>query len=64
MSIVALDKVTLVGHRDNKDEVLAELQAFGCLHLIPLTPEGRAREDTGPSKNAREALRFLAGAPE
>lgn len=64
MSIVALDKVTLVGHRDNKEEVLAQLQAFGCMHLIPLTPEGRARADSGPSKNTREALRFLAGAPE
>jgi V/A-type H+-transporting ATPase subunit I len=64
MSIIALDKVTLVGHRDNKDEVLAGLQELGCLHLIPLTAEGEAISATGPSKDAREALRFLAAAPE
>jgi V/A-type H+-transporting ATPase subunit I len=64
VSIVDLDKVTLVGHRDNKDEVLAGLQELGCLHLIPLTPRGEAKTDSGPSKDAREALRFLAGAPE
>ena len=60
MSIVALDKVTLVGHRDNKERVLEGLQELGCLHLIPLTPEGQATGDTGPSKDAREALKFLA----
>ena len=62
MSIVALDKVTLVGHRHNKAEVLVGLQDLGCLHLIPLTPEGRATGDAGPSKHAREALHFLASA--
>ena len=62
MSIAALDKVTLVGHRDNKSEVLTGLQSLGCLHLIPLTPEGKALEDAGPSKNAREALHFIASA--
>lgn len=62
MSIVALDKLTIVGHRHNKDEVLAGLQELGCLHLIPLTPEGKAAGTVGPSKRAREALRFLASA--
>ena len=64
MSIVDLNKVTLVGHRDNKDEVLEGLQELGCLHLIPLTAGGEAKSDNGPSKSAREALKFLAGAPE
>jgi V/A-type H+-transporting ATPase subunit I len=64
VSIVALEKVTLVGHQNNKEEVLSGLQALGCLHLIPLTPEGEARSETGPSKDARAALRFLAGAPQ
>lgn len=64
MSIVDLNKITLVGHRDNKSEVLAGLQELGCLHLIPLTEKGETRTDSGPSKTAREALRFLAGAPE
>ncbi len=64
MSIVDLNKITLVGHRDNKSEVLAGLQELGFLHLIPLTQKGEARTDSGPSKTAREALRFLAGAPD
>ena len=62
MTIATLDKVTIVGHRDNKDEVLAGLQELGCLHLIPLTLEGRVAGDVGPSKHAREALHFLASA--
>ncbi len=62
MSIAALCKVTLLGHTDDKDRVLDDLQDMGCLHLIPLTPEGRASEHTGPSKDAREALHFLASA--
>jgi V/A-type H+-transporting ATPase subunit I len=62
MSIEALQKVALAGHLDNKNEVLMGLQELGCLHLIPLTPEGKATGDSGPSKDAREALRFLASA--
>jgi V/A-type H+/Na+-transporting ATPase subunit I len=62
MTIATLDKVTLVGHRHNKDEVLAGLQDLGCLHLIPLTLEGKVAGDVGPSKHAREALHYLASA--
>jgi V/A-type H+-transporting ATPase subunit I len=64
MSIVSLYKITLAGHLSDKEEVLAGLQELGCLHLIPLTPEGEAAAATGPSKEAREALRFLACAPQ
>ena len=64
MSIVALDKVTLIGHCADKDKVLSGLQALGCLHLIPLTAEGEAADGAGPSKDARDALHFLAGAPQ
>jgi len=62
MTIVSLDKVTLVGHQHNKSEVLIGLQNLGCLHLIPLSPEGRATGTSGPSKDAREALHFIASA--
>ena len=62
MSIAALDKVTLIGHCGDKEAVIDGLQALGCLHLIPLTPEGDAAADAGPSKQARDALHFLAGA--
>jgi hypothetical protein len=64
MSIVSLYKATLAGHLDDKEDVLTGLQELGCLHLIPLTPEGEPAADTGPSKEAREALRFLASTPQ
>jgi V/A-type H+-transporting ATPase subunit I len=64
VSIVTLDKVTLIGHCGDKEQVMSGLQALGCLHLIPLTPEGDAAQGAGPSKDARDALHFLAGAPQ
>ena len=42
-----------------REALLADLQQLGCLHLIPLTPEGFAAQDLGPSKSAREALRAV-----
>ena len=64
MSIVSLEKLTILGHQDNKDEVLEGLQALGCLHLIPLTSQGETKAGVGPSKDAQEALRFLASTPQ
>lgn len=59
MSIVPLSKVTLFGHRDDKEAVLDALQTMGCLHIIPLG-DGQRREGTeGASSEAREALRYL-----
>lgn len=61
MSIVSLEKVTLLAPEDLKDEVLLDLQTLGCLHLIPLTAAGEPADDgEGPSRQAREALKFLA----
>ncbi|MEM7436604.1 MAG: ATPase V, partial [Myxococcota bacterium] len=61
MSIVQLKKVTLLAPDDLKDRVIEDLQALGCLHLIPLTAEGEPADDgAGPSRQAREALKFLA----
>lgn len=59
MSILRLRKITLVGHIEDKREVLDELQTLGCLHLIPLVGGDSARAGQGPSQQAREALRFL-----
>ena len=56
MSIAALDKITLVGHQASKSDVLDGLQQLGCLHLIPLSPEGRATGAAGPSKPDRPPL--------
>jgi V/A-type H+-transporting ATPase subunit I len=64
LSIVSLAKATVVGHEQDKQQVLAELQELGCLHLIPLTPEGEPAAEAGPSREAREALQFLASCPQ
>ncbi len=64
MSIVDLAKVTLIGHADDKEQVVAELQELGCLHLIPLSPEGEPRGEPGSSRESHEALKFLASAPQ
>ena len=61
MSIVQLRKVTFLAPVELKDEVIEDLQALGCLHLIPLTAEGEPADDSaGPSRQARDALKFLA----
>ena len=39
MSILSLVKATFYGHVEDRKQVLSDLQAFGCLHLIPLIPE-------------------------
>ncbi len=64
MTITPLVKATLLGHETEKERVLEELQELGCLHLVPLTAEGEVAADTGASRESREALEFLAGAPQ
>ena len=49
MSIVSLEKVTFYGHVDDRQQVLADLQAKGCLHLIDLAPEEDTLSLAGPS---------------
>ena len=63
MSIVSLVKVTFYGHMDDREQVLADLQKFGCLHLIPLAPEKETLTKGGPSSRAREALQYLLSYP-
>jgi len=64
VTIVALKKITVYGHADDKARVIEDLQSLGCLHLIPLTDEGEpAGEGEGPSRKALEALKFLASCP-
>ncbi len=63
MSIVSLVKVTFYGHTDDRQQVLSDLQKFGCLHLIPLAPEKEALTKVGPASRSREALRFLTSCP-
>ena len=63
MSIVSLVKVTFYGHVDDREQVLADLQKFGCLHLIPLAPEKETLTKGGPSSRAREALQYILSYP-
>ncbi len=64
MSIVSLVKVTFYGHTDDRQQILSDLQKFGCLHLIPLAPEQETlHKGSGPSSRLREALRFLTSCP-
>jgi V/A-type H+-transporting ATPase subunit I len=60
MSIVSLVKVTFYGHTDDRQQVLSDLQRFGCLHLIPLAPVRETLTTGGPSSRSREALRYLS----
>ncbi|HKI49606.1 MAG TPA: V-type ATPase 116kDa subunit family protein, partial [Desulfobacteria bacterium] len=59
MTIVALDKVTICGHVDDRRQILTDLQDLGCLHLIAINPEKDSVGPSGPTSRAREALRFL-----
>ena len=63
MSIVSLEKITFYGHVDDRQQVLADLQAKGCLHLIDLAPEEDTLSLAGPSSRAREAMQFLYSCP-
>ncbi len=61
MSIVQLYKATLFGMVDDKSTVLEQIQALGCLHLVPLIPERRETERpiSGQPVEAYKALRYL-----
>lgn len=63
MSIVALSKVTVYGHLDDKTRVLEDLQDMGCLHLLSLNPDHDPGRRGGPTSEAREALQFLVSCP-
>lgn len=66
MSIVPLVKVSLVGILDDKEKVLEAAQAFGNLHLIPLSSAQKELEavPAGQGRDAVEALRWLVDNPE
>jgi len=65
MSIVPLQRVTLVGLGADRDAVLEGLQRLGCLEIIK-----RTREELGDAlqpelaTEVREALKFLLGCPD
>lgn len=66
MSIVKLEKLSLIGLLSDKDRVLDRLQSLGCMHLLPLACTPRDMEGLPPERaeNARKALRYLMDVPE
>lgn len=65
MSIVPLARVSLCGARADKEATLAELQAAGVMHLIPLREAPPlAPSDPEARRRARTAFRHLAETPE
>jgi V/A-type H+-transporting ATPase subunit I len=64
MSIVRLERVTFAGLCPDKDRLLDDLHARGCLELIPLRSEADGAATGGPSSEAREALKFLLTCPQ
>ncbi|MEC4747246.1 ATPase [Methylomicrobium sp. Wu6] len=64
MSIVRLDKVTFVGLTEDRERLLQDLQALGCLHIEPFAEESESQNTEGPSAGAREALQFLRACPQ
>lgn len=65
MTIVALKKVSIVGVLDDKERVLEAVQAFGAMHLIPLSPAQKELEavPSGTGRDAVNALRWLMDCP-
>jgi V/A-type H+-transporting ATPase subunit I len=64
MAIVRLEKITLYGPRGQREQVLAELQRLGCMHVINLAdspPPGRS--DLTECAAAHEALKYLRAYP-
>ena len=64
MSIVLLERVTFAGLSSDKDRLLDDLHARGCLELIPLRGDPKDVASGGPSSEAREALKFLLACPQ
>jgi V/A-type H+-transporting ATPase subunit I len=64
MSIVRLDKVTFIGLTEDRERLLEDLQALGCLHIEPFAAESEGQDAAGTSPNAREALQFLRDCPQ
>lgn len=62
MSIAALSQVVVFGTLARKPEVLAALQALGCLHL-EAAGAGRGGVAAAEPPDARRALAFLLAAP-
>jgi V/A-type H+-transporting ATPase subunit I len=64
MSIVPLERVTLIGLIRDKERLLDDLHQFGALEIIPLSGGENSAARGGPSNQARDALKFLLACPQ
>ena len=64
MAIVPLDTMTLYGAASQKERVLDQLQALGCVHLIDLSKSSGDYVSDDVSTDARDALKYLRACPE
>ncbi|MDY6942949.1 MAG: V-type ATP synthase subunit I [Pseudomonadota bacterium] len=68
MSILRLQKISLIGRRQEKAEILDGLQSLGLLHLVNLaSPKSETNAEAGPggrdTSGAKKALRWLRDSP-
>jgi V/A-type H+-transporting ATPase subunit I len=64
MSIVRLDKVLFIGLTEDRERLLEDLQALGCMHLESFGAESEIQNAVDTSAGAREALQFLHNCPQ
>jgi V/A-type H+-transporting ATPase subunit I len=62
VAIVPLSKVTFVGHQEEKERVIEDLQELGCLEIISLTEEVAPLAEA--SKRSRDAFQYLDSCPQ
>ena len=63
MAIVQLDKVTLYGVAHQRDQVLTDLQALGCIHLVNLQAVEPPTVEHPTRSEVHDALEYLEGCP-
>jgi V/A-type H+-transporting ATPase subunit I len=68
MSIVTLNKASLIGLTIDKAQVLDQLQALGLMHIIPLRRDRHEREvsllDGVHPEQLQQAIRYLLSCPQ
>lgn len=58
-----MKRVTVAGTTDDAPDLLDALQDLGCFHVIPLEERASREPARDGSQRARQALRYLLGAP-
>ena len=64
MAIASLYKMTLYGAESQKLQVLEQLQALACVHLVDLEQSALRDVASDVASDTREALKYLTACPE